>query len=139
MIDLQALAKECGLDFYDSEIVNENNKTIFRVYITKNGGVTLDDCEKFSRLLSPILDVTPPVGGDYMLEVSSPGLERNLKKEEHFISSIGEKIRVTLNSKEKFEGEILSFEDEILTIKTDNGNLEIKFSDIKKARTFIEW
>ncbi|QKF64293.1 DUF150 domain-containing protein [Campylobacter corcagiensis] len=139
MIDLQALAKECGLDFYDSEIVNENNKTIYRIYITKNGGVTLDDCEKFSRLLSPILDVTPPVNGDYTLEVSSPGLERNLKKEEHFISSIGEKIIVTLNSKEKFEGEILSFEDEILTIKTQSENLKIKFSDIKKARTFIEW
>ncbi|WP_025803082.1 ribosome maturation factor RimP [Campylobacter corcagiensis] len=138
-MDLQALAKECGLDFYDSEIVNENNKTIYRIYITKNGGVTLDDCEKFSRLLSPILDVTPPVNGDYTLEVSSPGLERNLKKEEHFISSIGEKIIVTLNSKEKFEGEILSFEDEILTIKTQSENLKIKFSDIKKARTFIEW
>lgn len=139
MIDLQALAKECGLDFYDSEIVNENNKTIYRIYITKNGGVTLDDCEKFSRLLSPILDVTPPVSGDYTLEVSSPGLERNLKKEEHFISSIGEKVRVTLNSKEKFEGEILGFEDEILTLKTQSENLKIKFSDIKKARTFIEW
>lgn len=139
MIDLKALAKECNVDFYDSEIVNENERTIYRVYITKNGGITLDECEKFSRLLSPILDVMPPVSGDYTLEVSSPGLERNLNKVEHFIGSIGEKVRVTLNSKEKFQGEILSFENEILNLKTDSQNLEIKFSDIKKARTFIDW
>lgn len=139
MIDLEALIKECGVTLYDTEIVSEFGQTIYRIYITKAGGVGLEDCEKTSRLLSPIFDVEPPVNGEYVLEVSSPGLERNLSKESHFISSIGEKARVTLTSKEKFEGEIIGFLDDILTLKVDGENLEIKFSDIKKARTFVEW
>lgn len=139
MIDLKALATECGVEFYDSEIVNENDRVIYRVYITKNGGVSLDECEKLSRLLSPILDVTPPVSGDYLLEVSSPGIERNLTKESHFISSVGEKVRITITTKEKLEGEILDFKDRILSVKTQDQILDINFNDIKKARIFIEW
>ena len=55
MDNLDKLVRECGVELYDSEIANENGRAIFRVYITKDGGVSLDDCEKVSRLLSPIL------------------------------------------------------------------------------------
>ena len=79
MDNLNELVKECGVELYDTEIANENGRAIYRIYITKNGGVSLDDCEKVSRLLSPIFDVEPPISGDYNLEVSSPGLERKLK------------------------------------------------------------
>lgn len=139
MVDLEALVKECGLNLYDTEVVNENGRAIFRVYITKNGGVNLDDCEKVSRILSPIFDVEPPLNGDYNLEVSSPGLERVLSKKEHFLKSIGENLKVKTINKENFEGKILSFIDEILTIKNQNQTLQIKFNEIKKAKTYIEW
>lgn len=139
MIDLNALAAECGVKFYDEEIAKENGSLIYRVFITKNGGVGLSDCEKFSRLLSPILDVEPPVEGKFLLEVSSPGLERKLTKAEHFANSIGEMVRISLNNGEKIEGEILEFNDEILKLKTQNGKILINFSDIKKAKTFIIW
>ena len=139
MTDIKALVMECGLNLYDIEVANENGKTIFRVYITKSGGVNLDDCEKVSKLLSPIFDVKPPVNGKYTLEVSSPGLERKLTKQDHFINSIGEKAKITTKNKEKFEGEIIGFDDEILTLKTDKENLDIKFDEILKAKTFIEW
>lgn len=139
MVDLKALANECGVDLYDVESVNENSRLIYRIYINKKGGVSLDDCENFSRLLSPIYDVEPPVNGDYVLEVSSPGLERKLSKEEHFKNSLGELVKISTINKENFEGELLGFEDSRVEIKTDDGIKKIDFKDIKKAKTFIQW
>lgn len=139
MIDLQSLANECGLEFYDSEIVSENGKAIYRVFVTKQGGVSLDDCEKLSRLLSPIFDVEPPMSGEYFLEVSSPGLERKLSKKEHFSKSIGELVKITTEQKDKICGKIIKFEDENLFLDTTESEICIKFDDIKKAKTYIEW
>ena len=135
MVDLESLARECGLEFYDSETVSENSKAIYRVFVTKSGGVSLDDCEKLSRLLSPIFDVEPPVSGEYFLEVSSPGLERKLSKPEHFSKSIGELVKLTTSEKDKICGKILKFDGENLLLDTENGEITIKFSDIKKAKT----
>ena len=139
MVDLESLARECGLEFYDSETVSENGKAIYRVFVTKSGGVSLDDCEKLSRLLSPIFDVEPPVSGEYFLEVSSPGLERKLSKCDHFSKSIGELVKLTTSEKDKICGKILKFDGENLLLDTENGEISIKFSDIKKAKTYIEW
>ena len=83
-IDLASIIEQTGARLYDSEITSENGRAIYRVYIIKDGGVSLDDCEAVSRVLSPIFDAMPPVSGEYFLEVSSPGLERKLSKIEHF-------------------------------------------------------
>lgn len=139
MVNLEALVNECGANLYDTEVANENKRAIFRVYITKKGGITLDDCEKVSKLLSPIFDVEPPVSGDYVLEVSSPGLERTLTKPNHFEQSIGEDVKLTTNENEKLKGKIVKFENEILTIELKDEKIEIPFSAIKKAKTYIEW
>ena len=139
MTDLNALIKECGVNLYDAETVNENGRTIYRVSIIKSGGVNLDDCEKVSKLISPIFDVEPPISGQYILEVSSPGLERKLTKPEHFINSIGEKVKLTTNLNEKFKGEILGFTENTLNLKDTDTVFDIKFEDIKKAKTYIEW
>lgn len=140
-MNLEALCKEAGLDFYDDELVSENAKKIYRVYVMKKGGVNLDDCARLSEILSPLFDVEPPVNGEYFLEVSSPGLERKLTKLDHFKKSINELVKITTNEKEKLKAKIISVEDENITLE----NLEIQekitlnFNDIKKARTFVEW
>ncbi|RAZ49800.1 ribosome maturation factor RimP [Campylobacter hyointestinalis] len=139
MTDLAALVSECGVNLYDTEIANDNGRTIFRVYITKNGGVNLDDCEAVSRLLSPIYDVMPPVSGDWVLEVSSPGIERKLSKIEHFKASIGELVKISLNDKSELKGKVLSATDDKITIDIDGVSNDINFIDIKKAKTYIEW
>ncbi|ANE33578.1 putative protein (DUF150 domain) [Campylobacter hyointestinalis subsp. lawsonii CCUG 27631] len=139
MTDLVALVSECGVNLYDTEIANDNGRTIFRVYITKNGGVNLDDCEAVSRLLSPIYDVMPPVSGDWVLEVSSPGIERKLSKIEHFKASIGELVKISLNDKSELKGKVLSATDDKITIDIDGVSNDINFIDIKKAKTYIEW
>ncbi|MCA6130726.1 ribosome maturation factor RimP [Campylobacter concisus] len=138
MDNLDKLVRECGVELYDSEIANENGRGIFRVYITKDGGVSLDDCEKVSRLLSPIFDVTPPVSGDYNLEVSSPGLERKLSKLSHFKSSIGELVKVQTEA-EKFAGRLVKADEESIAVENEEGIFEINISEIKKAKTYLEW
>ena len=139
-MNLEALCKEAGLNFYDDELVSENGKKIYRVYVQKQGGVKLDDCAKLSEILSPIFDVEPPVNGEYFLEVSSCGLERKLSKLDHFAKSINELVKITTNEKEKIEAKIISVNDENIHLEFLNGEKTIlKFNDIKKARTFIIW
>ncbi|HEC1884952.1 TPA: ribosome maturation factor RimP [Campylobacter jejuni] len=140
-MNLEALCKEAGLDFYDDELVSENGKKIYRVYVMKEGGVNLDDCARLSEILSPLFDVEPPVNGEYFLEVSSPGLERKLTKLEHFQKSINELVKITTNEKEKLEAKIISVEDENITLENleNQEKITLNFNDIKKARTFIQW
>lgn len=140
MNEIEKIIKELGCDLYDTESVSENGRAIYRVYITKAGGVSMDDCQKVSQMLSPIYDVIPPISGDkWFLEVSSPGLERKLSKIEHFKLSLGEKTKITLNDKSVISGEIKAVDNEIITILADESEQKISFNDIKKARTFIEW
>ena len=101
--------------------------------------MSLDDCEVVSKLLSPIYDVMPPVSGDWVLEVSSPGLERKLSKIDHFVKSIGEMTKVALNNKSQIVGKITSVNGDDILINSDEGNININFNDIKKAKTFIQW
>ncbi|MBX0752815.1 ribosome maturation factor RimP [Campylobacter jejuni] len=140
-MNLEALCKEAELSFYDDELVSENGRKIYRIYVQKEGGVNLDDCARLSENLSPIFDVEPPVNGEYFLEVSSPGLERKLSKIEHFAKSIGELVKITTNEKEKFEAKIIAVDDENITLENleNKEKTTINFNDIKKARTFVEW
>ncbi|EAI4504220.1 ribosome maturation factor RimP [Campylobacter jejuni] len=138
-MNLEALCKEAGLSFYDDELVSENGRKIYRIYVQKEGGVNLDDCARLSEILSPIFDVEPPVNGEYFLEVSSPGLERKLSKIEHFAKSIGELVKITTNEKEKFQGTLLEAENERILIEDSEEKISIEIADIKKARTFVEW
>ncbi|MCR6571025.1 ribosome maturation factor RimP [Campylobacter insulaenigrae] len=139
-MNLEALCKEVQLEFYDDELVNENGKKIYRIYVQKQGGVNLDDCAKLSEILSPILDVEPPVNGEYFLEVSSCGLERKLSKLEHFEKSVNELVKITTNDKEKIEAKILNVNDKNINLELLNGEkTTINFDEIKKARTFVQW
>ena len=146
-MNLEALCKEANLELYDSELVSENGKKIYRIYVMnplnekgERVGINLDDCARLSEILSPIFDVEPPVSGEYFLEVSSCGLERKLSKIEHFEKSINELVKITTNEKEKIEAKILSVENGNINLQTlDNEKITLKFSDIKKARTFVQW
>ena len=138
--DIKKMVESVGLGLYDIGIVNENENTIYRVSVTAPGGVNLDQCANLSHLISPLLDITVPVSGDYRLEVSSPGIERRLKSLEHFVQSIGEKVSVTTIEKEKIEGELIAANSENVTIKTkEEGDKSVPFRSINKAKTYFEW
>ena len=137
---IKKIIEENGASYYDSEIVGENGNRIYRIYITSKAGVTLDLCAKISRILSPILDLEPPVNGAYTLEVSSPGIERSLKKTEHFLGSIGENIKVNLINTDKIIGKLNSFDGKVLEIIEEDGEeIKINLEDIDKARTYYKW
>lgn len=138
--DVKKMVESIGLALYDTAILNENDQTIFRVSVTAPGGVTLDQCVEASHLISPLLDVTAPVSGDYRLEVSSPGIERRLKTLSHFAQSIGEKVVFSTIDKSKYEGELIAVENEEITIKTKEGEEQkVPYRSISKAKTYFEW
>ncbi len=138
--DIKNLVESIGLSLYDSVVVTENGETIFRVSVTSDDGVPMEKCVEATHLLSPLLDVTPPVSGVYRLEVSSPGIERKLKTLEHFTKSVGEKVSVTTMDKEKYRGELLRVEGKTIVIAdAEAGEVSLEFKDISKARTYFEW
>ncbi len=140
MIDLENLLKDNGVFLYDEEIANENERKIYRVYITSQNGVSLEDCARISRIISPLLDLEPPVNGAYTLEVSSPGIERVLKKPRHFEGSVGEKVKIKLINTDTINGVLEKFEGNVITVRENDGDItKIPLEDIDKARTYFEW
>ena len=138
--DIRKLVESIGLKLYDTTTVSENGETIYRVSVVSDEGITLDRCVEATHLLSPLLDVTPPVSGEYRLEVSSPGIERKLKTLDHFRYSVGEKASVTLKSKEQYRGTLLRVEDETIVIDDEAvGETAFPFDDVSKAKTYFEW
>ena len=139
--DIKSMVESLGLRLYDITTLSENEETIYRVNISspKEGGVTMDQVVTVTKLISPLLDVTPPVRGEYRLEVSSPGIERKLKNLTHFECSLGEKVRVQTLDKTKIQGTLKSVDGEMITIETEEGEKCIPFSDISKASTYFEW
>ena len=140
-LDLKTLCEQAGVALYDDELVSENGRKIYRIYIAKKGGVSLDECVKVSEILSPILDAYPPCADEYALEVSSPGLERKLTKPRHFELSVGERVEMILNDKSKFMGEILSVLDskKLILLDENGAKKELEFGEIKRAKTLVLW
>ncbi len=137
---LKQIIENEGATFYDTQIANENGSNIYRVFITHKDGVSLDLCAKISNIISPILDTEPPIKGQYFLEVSSPGLERKLSKPSHFINSLEEFVRVELHSADKIEGKMIKASEESFTLEEADGEkVKIKYEDILKAKTFVQW
>jgi ribosome maturation factor RimP len=144
--DIESLVKSVDLELYDTAVVNENDETIFRVSVISNEvvdgkkeGVSLDQCVELTHLISPLLDVTPPVSGNYRLEVGSPGIERKLTTISHFSKSIGDKVSLQTSDKEKCRGVLTKVEGSKIFVDVEGEISEFDFNDITKAKTYFEW
>jgi len=138
--DIKNVVESMDLSLYDIVTVSEGGDTIYRVLINSSEGISLDKCAEVTRVLNPLLDVTPPVKGDYRLEVSSPGIERKLKTLKHFNASIGEKVKVVLISNEVLQGPLLKVEGNLITINDEQVNEQtIPFDEVIRAATYFEW
>jgi ribosome maturation factor RimP len=138
----EPLAESMGYEILRAEMVSEHGNKILRVYLDKTeGGVTLEDCEQFSRALGPILDVESGLQGRYHLEVSSPGLNRPLQSAKHFLAQKGKIIQVhtenDIEGRRNFKGELLGVEGgtdgDFIEIRVDGRDFKIPIHDIKKA------
>ena len=139
----EALAGSHGVRVLDVEITGGMRKPLVRVFIDREGGVTLDECATFSRALSALFDVEDPIPSSYMLEVSSPGLDRPLKKVKHFEQSKGKMAKVVLRQKIDDEyvhiGRITEIQGDVITLRTkDEKEVHIPFENISRARLEIE-
>ncbi len=118
------LAQELGLSLWDVQYQKEGAEWILRVYIDKEGGVGIDDCVAMSHALDPVLDREDPVPQEYVLEVSSPGLNRKLTRPEHFEAYMDEPVRVRLirpleEGTRELEGLLIGYEDGKLELQLD--------------------
>lgn len=137
-------ADEYGVQVVDVELAGSLRRPTVRVFIDKENGVTLDDCEKFSRALAAILDVEDPIQTSYILEVSSPGLDRPLKAVEDFEGNIGKLVRIitkeSINKQNFFVGRIMEVKNDKVRLSIDNKiEIDIPFDQISKARLEIEF
>ena len=118
------LIEKNNFELVDIEYVKEGDRFYLRVYIDKEGGITIDDCEIISRALEEKLDAQNFIEDSYILEISSPGLGRPLKKEKDFERSIGKEVEIKLykaiNRQKDFEGVLKSYTEEQLTIEIDD-------------------
>lgn len=116
-----------AFDLVDVEFIKEGKNWYLRVYIDKPGGINIDDCQEVSQELSDELDRVDPIKQSYILEVSSPGLERPLKRDGDFERYKGETVEIKLFSpiegKKTFEGELLGLIDNRITIKQSNDQI----------------
>ena len=144
--DIESIVKSVGLELYDMVVANEHDETIFRVSVIsgefedgKRKSVNLEKYVELTHLISPLLDVTPPVSGEYRLEVGSPGIERKLTTLDHFKKSIGEDVSLLLENKEKIKAKLTAVEGNKLSFIKEDESFDVDFSDVKKAKTYFEW
>lgn len=120
------------------EVSRGGQRTVVRIFIDKPGGITIDDIAKASREISAFLDVSMPELGNYILEVSSPGLDRYLRKPAHFHQQIGQKISVhlaqPLEGRKNFKGLLKAVSDEGIELLVENDQFNFLYEDIDKAR-----
>lgn len=122
---LNPIVEKHGFDLWDVEYVKEGGNWYLRAYIDKPGGIMVDDCEVVSRELSDILDEKDFIDEAYILEVSSPGLGRPLKKEKDFARSLGEEVEVrtyrAIDRQKEFIGILKDYDKDTVTIEYEDG------------------
>lgn len=133
-----------GFEIVDIEYVKEAGEYYLRIFLDKEGGISLNDCESVSRELSEILDVKDPIKDNYFLEVSSPGLDRPLKKDKDFLRYKGRDIEIKLykplNGSKQFEGQLVGLdEDKNIVVVIDNNEVEFNKKDVALVRLAIKF
>lgn len=135
-----------GYEVWDIEYVKEGAEYFLRFTIDSPDGITIDDCEKVHRTIDPLLDELDPIEGAYNLQVSSPGLERDVKYDRHYEALIGEKLEVRLFApleaypgRKAFTGTLESFADGVITLRDGENVYSIPRDAVSKAKTVFDF
>ena len=132
-----------GCSLVDVEYVKEGSDMYLRAYIDKEGGITVDDCEIVSRRLDKLLDEKDFIPDAYILEVSSPGLGRQLKKDKDFIRENGKQVDIkcfkAIDKVKEFSGILKGFDNDTFTIATENGDMVIERANVAKISLSIDF
>ena len=133
-----------GYELYDVEYVKEGPEYYLRIYIDKESGIDLNDCEKVSNEINEILDKADYIKEQYYLEVSSPGIERKLRKDKHLKDNIGNEVQIKLfkpfEGKKQYKGILKDFDETKIEIVSQNEEqIEIDRKNISQIKTVYNW
>ncbi|HIY20955.1 MAG TPA: ribosome maturation factor RimP [Candidatus Flavonifractor merdigallinarum] len=132
-----------GCRLWDVEYVKEAGTWYLRVFIDKDGGVSIDDCEAVSRPLSDALDEADPIEGSYTLEVGSAGIDRVLRRPEHFAAYLGSEVEVRLyrarEGRKELVGKLLSYENGGVTLELDGAPVALEKKEIAQVRLYVRF
>ena len=127
-----------GYQLWELEYLPRSGGGLLRVYIDSPNGISLDDCERASRVVSDTLDAADPIPGHYTLEVSSPGLDRVLRTREHFERFAGERVKLEMmqpiEGRKRFAGQLLGVGERDITLELESGRISLPIDDIHRAR-----
>lgn len=127
-----------GFELWGIELISQGRHSVMRVYIDAEAGVQVDDCARVSAQLSAVLDVEEPISGEYLLEVSSPGVDRRLFRIDQFPTYVGEEIEVRLRrpfeGRRKFKGVLRGIEDDDVVVLVDEHEYLLPFGDVDRAQ-----
>ena len=137
------MAGDLGLEIYDIEYAGGTLKVVLDTPPGGPSGVSLDSLALVTRLLGRELDHSDPIPGRYTLEVTSPGLERTLRRPEHFAREVGKVVNVRLhqpvNGTRRIQGLLAAANGDTVTVRAETGSVDIAIGDIERARTVFEW
>lgn len=142
---LQKKIEELGYELYDVEYAKEGKNYFLRIFIDKPEGIDIQDCEKVNDGINDMLDNANYIKEQYFLEVSSPGIERILRKNKHLEKNIGNKINIKLFKKDEnlvkeHTGNLVEFNDETIKIKNEEQNIiQIPRKNISQIKTVYNW
>ena len=139
----EPIVKQHGCELWDVEYVREGSEYFLRLYLDKEGGVDINDCEAISRAVDPILDEKDPIEGSYHFEVCSAGLERSLKRPSDFERFMGEKITVKLyrprNGLKEIPCVLKGYENGRVTVEAGKETITVEKSEVALVRLRVEF
>ena len=141
---VEPIIEEIGYELYDVEYAKEGKNYFLRIFIDDEKGIDLNDCEKVNDAITDILDEENYIKEQYFLEVSSPGIERVLRKDKHLEQNIGEQINIKLfkkdeNGKKEYLGKLKEFDDLKIVIEQDENEIQIERKNISQIKTVYNW
>lgn len=140
---VEPVLDEMGFELVDIEFLFENGRWILRIYADKLGGITLDECARVSREVADLIEIKDLIKQEYVLEVSSPGLNRPLKKEEDFLWAIGKKVKIKMltpiDGRRRFKGSLMKFQEGNLYLEIDTHVFSLAFKDVEKANLVYDF
>jgi ribosome maturation factor RimP len=140
----ESVARRRSLRLWDVEMSGSGGSTVVRIFVDGDEGVDLDTVAEVSEEISRGLDLRDPIDGRYTLEVSSPGLERTLKRPEHFSASVGKQVVVKTKQRlvgdsHRLDGTVVDADEASVKVLAGDQEVEVPYDAIKSARTVFEW
>ena len=140
---IEPIVDEMDLELVDMEYLSEHGRWVLRIFVDKPGGIMLEDCARLSREIGDVMDAKDILQHQYVLEVSSPGLNRRLRRDKDFMGALGEKIKVKMGTpvegRRNFTGYLREFRDGALSLAVGNALISLPVKDVERANLVYEF